>query len=63
MDVMAAVNARYLVISYPTRTLGGRDVGMMENYAAWMADHMPDNRIVVDQFVTGNELFYILKEN
>lgn len=63
MDVMAAVNARYLVISYPTRTLGGRDVGMMENYAAWMADHMPDNRIVVDQFVAGNELFYILKEN
>lgn len=63
MDVMTAVNARYLVISYPTRTLGGRDVGMLENYAAWMNAHMPDNRIAVEQFVAGDELFYILKEN
>ena len=62
LDVMRAVNARALVISFPTRTLGGRNVGMAEHYSRWMQDHMPEGRIVAGRFETENELFYILKE-
>ena len=62
MDVMRTVNAGYLVISFPTRTLGGRNVGMEENYSAWMESHLPENRIIAARFTTENELFYILKE-
>lgn len=62
MDVMRRVNAQYLVISFPTRTLGGRNVGMEENYSAWMEAHLPENREIVHRFTTENELFYILKE-
>lgn len=62
MDVLNAVNAGYIVVSFPTRTLGGRNVGMEDNYSAWMESHMPENREIEARFTTENELFYILKE-
>ena len=61
--VMDAVNAAFIVASFPTRTLGGRNVGMAGHYADWMAAHLPGNRAVAGQFETDNELFYILKES
>ena len=60
LEAMGAVDAEYLVVSFPTRTLGGRGVGMAAHYGAWMAEHMPPNRRVADSFETGSELFYIL---
>lgn len=60
--VMAAANAAFIVASFPTRTLGGRNVGMAGHYSEWMAAHLPGNRAVADRFETENELFYILKE-
>jgi len=62
MEVMNAIDAKYLVISFPTRTLGGRNVGMEDNYSAWMEAHMPENRTVAARFTTENELYYILEE-
>lgn len=62
MDVLRRVNAEYIVISFPTRTLGGRNVGMEENYSAWMESHLPDEYAVAERFTAENELFYILKE-
>lgn len=58
--VMNAVNARYLAVSFPTRTLGGRSVGMEANYARWMEAHLPASMTVRDRFETRNELFYII---
>lgn len=62
MAVLNAVNAKYIVVSFPTRTLGGRNVGMEDNYSRWMEAHMPENREIASRFTTDNELFYILKE-
>ncbi len=61
--ILSAVDAAHLVVSFPTRTLGGRNVGMSAHYTAWMRDHLPGNRRVSDSFETNNELFFILKEN
>ena len=61
-DVLSRVNAKYIVASFPTRTLGGRNVGMEENYSRWMESHMPENLETAARFTTDNELFYILKE-
>ncbi|MDO4867992.1 MAG: Rmt family 16S rRNA (guanine(1405)-N(7))-methyltransferase [Clostridia bacterium] len=60
-EVLQAVNAEWLVVSFPTRTLGGRNVGMAAHYADWMADHLPGGRAVADRFETENELYFILK--
>ena len=59
--VMDAVNAEWLVVSFPTRTLGGRNVGMAAHYADWMAAHLPLGRAIADRFETENELYFVLK--
>lgn len=61
LEVMNAVNASFLIVSFPTRTLGGRNVGMAAQYSAWMDTHMPAGRSVAEQFEMRNELFYILR--
>lgn len=61
-EVLERINAEYIVISFPTRTLGGRNVGMEENYTAWMESHLPGKYAVAERFTSENELFYILKE-
>ena len=63
MELMGRVDAEYLVISFPTRTLGGRNVGMEKNYSEWMEAHIPHGRHISGRFTDENELFYILKEN
>ena len=55
-------NARALAVSFPTRTLGGRDVGMERHYAEWMEARVPEGFAIAGRFADGNELFYILKE-
>lgn len=62
LAVMDAVNAEYLVVSFPTRTLTGRNVGMAAQYSRWMEGRLPPRREVVGRLETGNELFYVLKE-
>lgn len=60
LNVMDAVNAAFLVVSFPTRTLGGRNVGMAAQYSGWMESHIPARRSVAARFETDNELFYVL---
>lgn len=60
--VMSRANARALAVSFPTRTLGGRDVGMERHYAEWMEARVPEGFAIAGRFADGNELFYILKE-
>ncbi len=59
LEVMDAVNADWLVVSFPTRTLGGRNVGMAAQYTDWMERHIPPGRAVATRFEAANELFYI----
>ena len=63
LEVLRTINAEFLVVSFPTRTLGGRNVGMEAHYTTWMEGHLPQNRAVMERFAAENELFYILKEN
>lgn len=62
-ELLNRIQADFLVISFPTRTLGGRDVGMEKHYSEWMEAHLPENRSVDARILSENELFYILKEN
>ena len=63
LDVMDAVNARWLVVSFPTRTLGGRNVGMAAHYTAWMEGHLPKGCAPAGRIESGSELFFILKKD
>ena len=61
LDIMNRIRADSLIVSFATRSLGGRNVGMADHYARWMDAHIPDGRTVFGRFETQNELFYILK--
>lgn len=61
-EVLRSVDAACIAVSFPTRTLGGRNVGMAGHYSEWMEAHLPESRAVAGKFETENELFYILKE-
>ena len=60
--LLRQIPAKVVAASFPTRTLGGRNVGMAAHYAAWMEAHLPENRAVLASFETDNELFYLLEE-
>ncbi|MCL2223762.1 MAG: hypothetical protein FWB96_02205 [Defluviitaleaceae bacterium] len=59
-----ALNTRFLVVSFPTKSLGGRDKGMEKNYAALFANACESGLLHnFTQTATahiGNELVYIL---
>lgn len=59
--LLGAINARHIVISFPTRTLSGRDVGMAGHYAKWMDANLGKEMRVVDQFEQGREMFYVVR--
>ena len=60
--VLRSIDARFIVASFPTRTLGGRNVGMAAHYSEWMEGHLPEGLGIADRFEMRNELFYILKK-
>jgi 16S rRNA (guanine(1405)-N(7))-methyltransferase len=62
-ELANALNARFLVITYPLKSLGGREKGMEKTYshAFESAAHLLPNFRQVACEKIGNELVYILK--
>ncbi|NLD60197.1 MAG: 16S rRNA (guanine(1405)-N(7))-methyltransferase RmtF, partial [Clostridiales bacterium] len=60
--LLEKVDAGYVAVSFPTRTLSGRDVGMERHYGRGFSENCPDRFEILDRFVHRSELIYILKE-
>lgn len=58
--LLDSLDARHIVVSFPTRTLGGRNVGMQDNYAQWFQSLGYPGK-VIHSFVLSNELFLIVE--
>ena len=58
--ILRSLNAKFVVVSLPMRTLSGRDVGMDEHYRRVMDEVLRDSTWPVTRFEMGHELFYIL---
>lgn len=59
--LLPSISAKHLLVSFPTRTLSGRGVGMEQNYARWFEGTLPEGLRILDQFSVGNELCYLLE--
>lgn len=59
--LVESVRSRYMLVTFPTQTLGGKKVGMEKHYTEWFEMRIPDNLRVIDRFVIGNELAYTLE--
>lgn len=60
--LLERIPAACIAVSFPTRSLSGRDVGMEKNYMTMMEAMLPEDRVLSAQFTEGNELFCLLKE-
>ena len=60
--LLKRICAEYVAVSFPTRTLSGRLVGMERSYSSAFEEHCLQRFAIADRFVAGNELIYILKE-
>jgi len=60
-----ALNTRFLVISYPLKSLGGREKGMEKNYSAAFENALENkflnNFTLIEKKIVGCELIFILK--
>ena len=66
-ELLREVEGRFVVVSYPLKSLGGRSKGMERNYSAgFMAavgeGRLGDKRLIAEARV-GDELIYVLKLN
>ncbi|MBQ5770954.1 MAG: Rmt family 16S rRNA (guanine(1405)-N(7))-methyltransferase [Clostridia bacterium] len=59
--LLSSVRSRYMLVTFPTQTLGGKKVGMEKHYTEWFEKIIPENLTVIDRFVIGNELAYTLE--
>ena len=57
-----SLKARFILVTFPTRTLGGRNVGMERTYSDWFASEIAGHFEIAEVFTAGSELCYILKE-
>ena len=60
--ILGAIPARHVIVSFPLRTLGGRDVGMAKTYEKLMEEIMSEFRRAEPprRLVIANEIFYVI---
>ncbi|MBD3328926.1 hypothetical protein GF357_00315, partial [Candidatus Dojkabacteria bacterium] len=62
LDIMKAIPAKFLVVSFPTKSLGGVDKGMEENYRKMfygLISGLPWN---VSEVIFENELVFVVEK-
>lgn len=60
VKLMNSIDARHIAVSFPTRSLSGRNVGMERNYSEWF-EGLGFNGEIMERFISGDEVFYIIK--
>lgn len=53
---------RRAVISFPLKTLSGRERGMQAHYAAFFEGNLPEGIMILEQQIIGSELFYCIEK-
>ena len=62
-QLIDALNGRYLLISYPVRSLGGRSKGMVENYTRHFEQLANGRSWQVQRFEFATELAFLVETN
>lgn len=62
LNLLRTIRADYLLVSFPTRSLGGRNRSMEENYEARFRDQIRSESWEVERFVFPTELCFLIKK-
>lgn len=58
---LRAISARYLLVSFPTRSLGGHGKGMTEHYEGWFRELIQAEKWNVQRTLFPNELCFLIE--
>ena len=58
--LLDTIHARHVIVSYPTRSVSGRNVGMAQHYAERFAGLVAGRGWLVERFEFENELVFRL---
>lgn len=61
MELLEGLRARFIAVTFPTRTLSGRNIGMEAHYASWLEPRVEGKFSVCKKFTQEAELVYILE--
>ncbi|MCP4221404.1 MAG: hypothetical protein GY765_42655, partial [bacterium] len=57
------LEANYVVVSFPSKTLGGRTKGMEDYYDGFIVEHLRALRMEYFKLEYGNEVFYVIDKS
>lgn len=62
LKILNEINVKYAAVSFPTKTLCGKSVGMVDNYAGFFEKNLDHNKFkIIKKHIFKNELVYALK--
>ncbi len=62
IDLLKRINTRYFIVSFPTRSLSGKNVGMLSNYTQNFESILKELGYIYSQIIFDNEVVYIVKK-
>jgi 16S rRNA (guanine(1405)-N(7))-methyltransferase len=60
--LLTSLDVRYMLVSFPARSLGGRRKGMEKNYAAYFESLVEEEQWTTQNFRFSNELVYLVQK-
>jgi 16S rRNA (guanine(1405)-N(7))-methyltransferase len=61
LEWLRKLRTRYALVSFPTRTLGGRNVGMAASYELRFREILQEAKWTAERFVFGNEICFLVE--
>lgn len=60
IKLLEAINSKFIVVSFPLKSISGKEKRMLDNYSRLFEPILQKNHRILERFILGNEIFYIL---
>lgn len=60
LRLLSKLNSKFIIVSFPLKSISGREKGMLENYSRIFEPVFKERYKILEKFILGNEMFYIL---
>jgi len=61
-ELLSELDFKLAIVSFPLRSLGGKQKGMESFYSSLMEGRLPENLAIADKVSFPNEMFYVIKK-
>ena len=62
IDFLMESSFEHAIISFPIKSLSGRNKGMESFYSSFIESNLPSQITIVERRIINNELFYVLRK-